>query len=101
RAVVGFNVLVAEPHRVQFQAVPLAPLLVDRVHGPEGRPVPGDEVRRLALGPLDLLDRAGPAAQGDVGEVGITNTMSDPDLAPRLETRGDPTTLGAGHGSLL
>ena len=88
-AVVGFEVLLPEPHRLQFQPVPLAPLLVDRVHALEGRPVPGDEERRLALGLMDLLDRPRPAAQGDVGEVGVTDAVLDPHLVPRLEARRD------------
>ena len=88
-AVVRFEVVLPEPHRLQFQPVPLAPLLVDRVHALEGRPVPGDEERRLALGLMDLLDRPRPAAQGDVGEVGVTDAVLDPHLVPRLEAGRD------------
>ena len=85
-ATVGFEVFLPEPHRLQFQPIPLAPLLVDRVHTPEGRPVPGDEGCRLALGLMDLLDRPRPAAQGDIGEIGVAHPALDPDLGSGLES---------------
>ena len=100
RAVVEFEILLAEPHRLQFHAVPFAPLLVDRVHPPEGRPVPGNQVGRLPFGLFDFLDRPGPAAQRDVGEVGVTNAVLDTHLVPDLETRDDRSALVLGHRSL-
>ena len=82
---------------LQFQAVPLATLPVDRVHGIEGPPVPFDLVVDLVLDLLDLLDRPRPAAQGDVGEVGVGNALLDPDLVPDLESSSVRRLLGAWH----
>ena len=40
RSVIGFKVIVAEPHRLDVAVVSLAPLPVDRVHACEGPSCP-------------------------------------------------------------
>src|SRR4051812_43966547 len=63
----------------------------------EGLLVPFDQVGDLALGLLDLLDGAGPAPQGNVGEVGVGHAPLDPDLGSGLESRRCRRFLGAWH----
>src|SRR5207237_1398227 len=65
----------------------------DGVHLPQGGGVPLDEGQAALVGLFLLKDRAGPAAEGDVGVVGVPRPLADADPALGGE--------GAGGGGRL
>ena len=95
-ALEGIEVAVPEPHRLHFQTVPLASLLINRVHSSECRLIPGDQVRDLLLELPDLLDRARPAAEGDVGEIGVTDLVGP---QQRVHHHHVAFATGTGHAA--
>ena len=96
RAVVRLEVLLPEPHGLRVEAVPLAPLPVDRVHAVEGPPVPLDLVVDLVVHLLDSSRSSPPSRPG--GCRGSRGRVT-PDLTrtrPRPGSEGWPILFSCG-----
>src|SRR5271157_708610 len=63
--------------------------------------VPLDFVGDLVVCLLDLRDSPGPAAQRDVGQVGVDHAGLDSNLVSHLEARDDRSFFRMSHASLL
>src|SRR5262249_9035350 len=78
-AFVWLQFVLAQPHGVVIQVIPQAALAEDRVHLVERALVPCDEVIGPGGPQVPIADSAGPAPQGDVGEVGVPGAGPDAD----------------------
>jgi len=87
------DVVLAQPHAFEFEAVPLAALAVDGVHVVQGVPVPGDQVGRWGRSLVHFPDRPGSAAERDVGEVRVGRAGLHPDLRSGGEPGRGPRFL--------
>jgi hypothetical protein len=73
---IWFEFVVRQVVVFAVQAIPFTSLLVDGMESREGRPGPGNDVESLVLLGSRLLDRANPAADGNVREVRTLRTRA-------------------------